>query len=369
VEKITKFKNEVFESVFKDIPVFDCHTHIINKADDMEKLLCLRDMFGFEWMNVLSISGMGDITQNFKCILLKALHPEKNYIFGGLLHSEEASEGGNDYFEQAKKLISMGFDGMKMIEGKPNVRRQLNKSLDDSSFDSYYKFLEEKQIPILFHIADPETFWDVNAVPEWARNAGWFYGDGSYNQREDFYREVDCILTKFPKLKAIFAHFYFLSTDMERASEFLDKWSNVSIDLTPGTEMYVNFSKNPEKWRNFFIKYQDRIIFGTDTCDPEGEVELDNMIKTVNLSRMFLETDKEFQVWDLKLKGMCLSRDILEKIYYKNFFRYVGTEPKKLSVQLAIAECERMINLAVRSSSENIVIDEMRESLSKLARI
>jgi predicted TIM-barrel fold metal-dependent hydrolase len=366
VEEITRFKNEIFESCYKDIPVFDCHTHIINKADDMEKLLCLKGMFGFEWMNVLSISGMGDIAQNLKCILLKALYPEKNYIFGGLLHSEEALTAGDDYSEQAKRLISMGFDGMKIIEGKPNVRRELNKPLDDHSFDSYYNFLEEVQIPVLFHIADPETFWDINAIPEWARNAGWFYGDSSYNQREDFYREVDGILNKFPRLKAIFAHFYFLSTDMERASEFLDKWSNVSIDLTPGTEMYVNFSKDPEKWREFFIKYQDRIIFGTDTCDPEGETELANMINTVNLSRRFLETDKEFQVWDVKLKGIHLEKEILEKIYYKNFFRYVGKEPKKLNLQLSIAECERMIDLAAKSSSNNDVIDEMKEILSKL---
>jgi predicted TIM-barrel fold metal-dependent hydrolase len=366
MKEILKFKGEVYDSVYKDIPVFDSHTHIMNGIEGIEKLTTLKEMFNFKWMNTLSVTAMGDIAQNLKCMLLKTLYPEKNYIFGGLIHENKVLEEGYDYLKQAKNLISLGFEGMKMIEGKPGIRRELKKPLDHPSYDEYYKFLEGEKIPILIHIADPETFWDRQTVPQWAYNNGWFYGDGSYTAKEELYNEVDRVLTKFPKLHAIFAHFYFLSADMDKASEFLDKWENVSIDLTPGTEMYVNFAKQPERWREFFIKYQERIIFGTDVCDPESEEDLQNMIKTVKITRMFLESDKEYQVWDLKLKGIGLEKEVLEKIYYKNFFKYVKDEPKKLNMEAAIEECKRTIDFAVKASVESSVIKEMEDILTIL---
>jgi predicted TIM-barrel fold metal-dependent hydrolase len=366
MEDLLKFKKDVYESSYKDIPVFDSHTHVMKGLEGIEQLVRLKEMFNFKWMNTLSVSAMGDITQNPLCALLKALYPEKNYIFGGLLHVEEVLKEGYDYLSQTKNLISLGFDGMKMIEGKPGVRRELNKPMDDPSYDEYYRFLEEEKITVLLHIADPETFWDRETIPEWAYNNGWFYGDGSYTAKEELYNEVDRLLSKFPKLHAIFAHFYFLSADLEKAAEFLDKWENVSIDLTPGTEMYPNFAKQPERWKEFFVKYQDRIIFGTDVCDYSSDIELENMIKTVKITRMFLETDKEYQVWDLKLKGIALEKEVLEKIYYKNFLRYVGTESKKLDKQAAIEECKRTIDFALKASCENDVIRELEEILAKL---
>lgn len=367
-ESILKFKDEVFESKYKDIPVFDCHTHIMHGMDGIQTAMVLKEMFHFEWMNVLSIP-VWDFAQNLKMMCFKNQYPDKNYIFGGLIHSKEVLEAGYDYATQAKNLHAIGFDGMKMLEGKPEIRKELQKPLDDPSFDEFYKFIEEEKVPILFHIADPEEFWDRDKVPEWAYNNGWFWGDGTYSTKEDLYREVDGILAKFPKLHAIFAHFFFLSADLDRAAAFLDKWENVCIDLTPGIEMFVNLSKNPEKARGFFLKYQDRILFGTDNYDPGNEEELGNMIKTVQIMRQFLETDDQFQVWDLTFKGIKLDREVLEKIYYKNFFNYVNAEPKKLVIEEAIEECRRTIELAKKASVKDSKIEEMNDLLNRLAAV
>ena len=364
-ESIVKFKDDVYESQYKDIPVFDCHTHIMHGPEGIQTAMVIKQMFNFEWMNVLSIP-VWDFAQNLKMMVFKNQFPQKNYIFGGLIHSKEVIGAGYDYATQAKNLLALGFDGMKMLEGKPEIRKDLQKPLDDPSFDEYYRFLEEEKVPILFHIADPEEFWDRDLVPEWAYNNGWFWGDGTYSSKEDLYREVDGILTKFPKLRAIFAHFYFLSADLERAAAFLDKWENVCIDLTPGIEMFVNLSKNPEEARGFFLKYQDRILFGTDNFDPGNEEELGNMIKTVRIMRQFLETDDSFQVWDSTFKGIKLEREVLEKIYYKNFFTYVNAEPKKLILEAAIEECKQTIELAERASVKEDKLEEMNELLNLL---
>jgi hypothetical protein len=79
-----------------------------------------------------------------------------------------------------------------------------------------------------------------------------------------------------------------------------------------------------------------------------------------------LETDDIFQVWDLKFTGIKLDKEVLEKIYYKNFFHYVKTEPKKLVLEAAVEECERLIELAKKASVKNSKIEEMNELLNCL---
>ena len=258
---------------------------------------------------------------NSEALKLKKEMPGKVYLFGSLDYADQSYlEGKVDFKEQARKLFEAGADGMKMLEGKPNTRKSLGIPLHSDIFDSYYSFMERKAYPILMHVADPEEFWDPAKVSKWAKEHGWFWGDGNYPKKEQLYNEADAVLEKFPKLKITFAHFYFLSADITRASKFLDKWKNVSFDITPGWEMYDNFTGKSDEWREFFINYQDRIIFGTDNTPPLKNThkdQLDCCIKAVDKIRDFLETDKEM----FSGRGLKLGRKILGKIYSGNFMK------------------------------------------------
>ncbi|MCK7495462.1 MAG: amidohydrolase family protein [Comamonadaceae bacterium] len=118
-------------------------------------------------------------------------------------------------------------------------------------------------LPILWHVNDPEEFWDAEKIPSWAKSRGWFYGSDTINN-EVQYTQVLNVLERHPNLKIIFAHFFFMSAQLPRLADLLDRYPRICIDLTPGIEMYVNLSKQPEKTRAFFEKYQDRILYGTD---------------------------------------------------------------------------------------------------------
>jgi predicted TIM-barrel fold metal-dependent hydrolase len=258
---------------------------------------------------------------NSEALKLKKEMPDNIYFFGALDYSDKSYlEGKVDFAEQAKRLFEAGADGMKMLEGKPNARKALDIPLYSEVFDTYYSYMERNSYPILMHVADPEEFWDPEKTPAIAKKHGWFWGDGTYPEKEQLYRESETLLEKFPKLKITFAHFYFLSADIQRASKFLDKWKNVSFDITPGWEMYDNFTLKSDEWREFFINYQDRIIFGTDNTPPLKSTyqdQLDNCIKNIVRIRYFLETDKEI----LRGHGLNLDSEILEKIYSGNFLR------------------------------------------------
>lgn len=323
-----------------DNRIIDAHVHIMNSPLGIEAILKLKEELGYSAVNVLSIEAMGDLTQNPVCMLFKALSPD-DYAFGSLWYTPAED---CDHMEQAFRLSDIGFDGIKMIEGKPDVRKAINKPLDDPSYDSFYRYMERNGIPLLLHAADPESFWDEGLVPAWARENGWYYGDGTFASKEKIYSEVEGVLSKFKELKLILAHFFFLSASLERASDFLDAHPNVCLDVTAGTEMYVNFSARAPDWRDFFIKYQDRIIFGTDNSDTTNETDTFNLRTINSLENAFLQEDKQYKAWNLVLTGIDLPFEVLEKIYCKNFLRLIPRKPNKINLKAAIEFCARRLN-------------------------
>ena len=223
----------------------------------------------------------------------------------------------------------------------------------DPYFAEYWERVEELGSPIVWHVNDPEEFWDPELIPDWAKTRDWGYGPDDVG-KEQLYAEVDEVLARHPGLKIMFAHFYFLSADLPRAARFLDEHPSASLDLAPGIEMLYNISRDPEEGRAFFTKHADQIVFGTDLSS--GWTIPESIARAGTVYR-WLESDDEFRVpatadyllgsaEDGVIRGMSLADDVLEKIYRTNFERAVGAEPKPLNVSAAAAACEEMARVA-----------------------
>lgn len=115
-----------------------------------------------------------------------------------------------------------------------------------------YAAAEAAGFPLLMHVADPPELWDPENAPDFAREHGWLYVGEGYPTLEELYGQVEDILTRFPKLTVIFAHFLFLSNDRERAADLLTRHPNAHFDLTPGTEMFLNFAEDPGRMAGIF---------------------------------------------------------------------------------------------------------------------
>ena len=177
------------------------------------------------------------------------------------------------------------------------------------------------------------------------------------------YSEILDVLQNNPTLKVIFAHFFFMSAQLDRLAGYLDQFPNMAVDLTPGIEMYYHFSQNIQKTRDFFMKYQDRILFGTDIgarallVDPANGIQLDESQKRVFVVRSFLEKEGEFHLDEngflfgdskVPLYGLDLPTTVLEKIYYKNFERMTSSKPRKINPPAIVDFCnqvEKMIEI------------------------
>ena len=347
-----------------DVPLLDCHIHFAH-PDFMPGLLKILDEHGVRKFNLVCTPHRARLSLVPDALYLKSHHPQRAYVFGGpdispLFISPDTC--GALFAQDAVRMMGMGCDGIKMIEGKPDMRKMLPiPDFDSPAYEPYWAVVEEKQIPIIFHVNDPEEFWDAPRVPAWARERGWFYGDGTYINNEAQYAQVVRVLERHPRLHIVFAHFFFMSAQLPRLAALLDRFPHINVDLTPGIEMYCNFSQDAHAAREFFVAFQDRILFGTDIgakaliSTPELGIEPRESSLRIELVRRFLEADGEFTLgaengfllgrFAGPFYGLGLPKPILEKIYFHNFEGLAGRLPKALNPQGIVAECDRLTGL------------------------
>ena len=345
---------------FSNRRIIDGHVHFPHFSFDAD-LMSIMETAGIEKVAVVCTPDEKRLSLVPDAMHLKAQFPEKVYVFGGLdisalfMRPDIAGEAFAHYVDVLKE---MGADGIKMIEGKAMNRKQLPiPDFDDPVYAPYWEKMAETQTPLIFHVNDPEEFWDPDRIPDWAREMGWFYGDGSYIDNEDQYRQVLTVLDRHPHLNVTFAHFFFFSAQLERLAEYLDRYPGMHVDLTPGIEMYQNFAKQPQKARDFFIKYQDRILYGTDIgarallADREGGIQKEESLARVEVVRGFLEKDGPFTLQhegflfggkEAVFQGIDLPDAVLDKIYFQNFVDFTGTSPKPLNPEAIVDECQRL---------------------------
>jgi len=287
--------------------------------------------------------------QNLIMMALKTRDTSNIYAFAGLhYHLPNQPKDAEDYLSQVKRYHEMGFDGIKRVESIPWIRKLVGDiPMDSPVYDGFYEYLQKNQIPIFWHVGDPETYWSEEDCPQWAKDKGWTYYDGSYIGNAQMYGEIDIVLERYPKLRIVFDHFYFLSGDLDRAAKFLDKWETVYFTFSPGCEMFYNFSEDPNRTKEFFIKYQDRLMHGTDLGYSEDEweetaqmklKEADNTIKTM---RRFFETNDTFiadpkvgSMWnrgDDTLTGIGLDNHVLRKIYVQNYMKFIARNTRRIN--------------------------------------
>jgi predicted TIM-barrel fold metal-dependent hydrolase len=344
---------------FSDIAVIDAHIHFPH-PDLMDGVLEVLDTTGMARANLVATPDLQLINHNPALIHFKASRPERVTICGALDYTQvfaDPGRAGETLAAQIGTLKGIGFDGLKFVEGKPMIRKMIPLAFDGPEYAGMWAALEEHDFPVVFHVADPEEFWDAERCPDWARAQGWFYDD-SYPAKEDLYAEVDRVLARHPGLRIIFAHFYFLSADLARAGDFLDTHPNVFFDLTPGVEMYFNFAVQLEAARDFFLRYQDQLIYGTDigasaiSQNPSEGLDMLESLGRAWVVRRFLETD---EVYDAPegvghwlgmdaggFHGIGLEPEVLVRIYRANAEKVFGATPVDLDREAALAELERM---------------------------
>jgi len=352
-------------------PVIDCHLHM-RQAHGAPAMRALLRQAQLRAVSIAAIPAYHDEGpgQNIGGLLAKVANPGRVFLFGGMQYDHpRLPVEAMDLLGQVQRLVAAGADGIKMIEGKPGTRLECgNIPLDSPVYDGVYGYLEANQIPLLSHVADPPSLWDPARCPEWAVSSGCEWYRPEYPTLERLRAEVAHLLTKFPRLRVIFAHFYFLSEDVTAAARFLDDYPNANLDVTPNPDMYHHFGQQPAVWRDFFTTYQDRIFFGTDNTCYRKVQTVEAAAEKLKRMRRLYETDETVQIWNMSFHGIALSPPVLEKLYYRNYQRLVGVTPKAVDRALAVAECAEVIAFAEARPAYHAQIPAYRRIMQRLAQ-
>ena len=341
--------------------IVDSHVHIYMNVQERLKLMFDEaKSFGIDEMALQSLASYCEGTEAEN---LDIFHIKNNPAGVKIRAFPSLHEFGQfsriPYEKQLEKIFALNPDGIKFLQMKPNVRRAIGKGLCDKSYDKALSLIEERGTPITLHCADPETFWDATKVTPSAIKQGWFYGDGTYLGFDELHEETLKMLDKHPRLKVILAHFFFLDESYDEACRVLEKYPNVYFDLTPHGRIYQSLSKDPTLWREFFVRYQDRIIFGTD-ADNAREYNR-NIYKTICWS---LSCEGGSYIFPGFCKGevgksLMLDDEIIGKIVEKNFLSLAGNEPTVTDNGILLDFTERVYALikddaALKEQSERL---------------
>jgi Amidohydrolase len=351
---------------------FDSVRHYSRLMSDMRRT-------GANQFCVLVIERFDRSPRGFKqaeAIWLKLQEPERAFVFGGIDYTGLFDRGDGlqvPFVEQLETIRAFGMDGVKLISGKPNVRHAIGHALDAPVFEPMFQWLEDTGFPLLWHVGDPPEFWHENQVSRWAREKGWWY-ESHIPPKSQIDREIETVFARHPGLNLILPHFYFLSDRLEDAARLLERYPRYYLDLAPGVEMLHNFTKNYEQARDFFERFQDRIIFGTDI----GLLEHCNSPDRGVMVRRFLETDDIFPVPEdpcmtpddrPNLHGLALSSRAVEQITSENFYRVVGQrKPRAFEKSALVDALQRLVDSnrrhAYSNETEQLVLDQLAPAMA-----
>jgi len=221
---------------------------------------------------------------------------------------------------QVRDAVSRGARGLKVLKDLGlTVRDESGQvvAIDDPRLDPIWAECGRLGIPVAIHAADPEAFFhpvdganeryeELIANPEWS-----FSGPG-YPAHHSILEALCRTLAKHPD--TIFIGLHLIKPEnLDYVSGILDRFSNVSVEF--GARQ-AELGRQPRRASEFFSKYQDRILFGTD--HPVSEA----MYQTY--FRWLESADEYFEYWGYprqgrwKIYGLALPDQILEKIYHLN---------------------------------------------------
>ena len=144
---------------------------------------------------------------------------------------------------------------------------------------------------------------------------------------EDLMGARDRFVAAHPRLRFVGAHLASLEYDVDRIAAFLDRFPNASVDLAARmSQVQYQSVRDREKVRDFFIRYQDRLLYGTDlTFGPEADpAEFRREAHAVwSADWRYLATGQtqRVEMLDADVAGLALPRAVIDKIYYANAAR------------------------------------------------
>jgi predicted TIM-barrel fold metal-dependent hydrolase len=333
-------------------PLIDFHTHISGstKSDRGVELSPSREYFGsaeelLAVMDRKNLRAMVNLTGGYEKGLAEAVmkydraHPGRFYTFTEPSYSRfkepNYPKAQEEAIEQAHRDGACGLKILKTLGLylRENITSGTLVKIDDPRFDPMWDACGQLNIPVAIHVSDPIAFFtptdrfneryeELNNHPDWS-----FYG-GDFPSNAELLAARNRVMARHAKTQFVVLHVGNFAEDLQYVSENLDRFPNMHVDIAA---RIGELGRQPRTARNFFDRYQDRILFGTDAT-PHGDEYPQQVFndKLYEIYFRFLETDDEYFDYAparvppqgrWRIYGINLPEPILNKVYFDNAAR------------------------------------------------
>lgn len=330
------------EQDFYTTKKIDSHIHIRNTNVTIAHL-AKTDNFHLINVNVNHTDSSLKLQKAFTKYQVEA-NPERiSWIDAFSMKNWDSPNWEIETIQMLKESFAKGALGIKIWKNIGMVEKDANGQLimiDNPRFDPVIQYVISQNKTILGHLGEPRNCWlpleqmTVNNDRNYFRSYPKFhmYLHPEMPSYEAHIDARDRFLVRHPQLRFVGAHLGSLEYDVDSLAKRLDKFPNMGVDIAERLgQIQVQSQTDYQKIRNFVLKYQDRIIYGTDlvlwnTSDP-------NFAKTRFHNRWLEEwkyftSDEKMTVEQVngEFQGLKLPKKVIDKIYYKNAIKWFGME-------------------------------------------
>ena len=201
---------------------------------------------------------------------------------------------------------------------------------DDPRFEPVYRNIAAHNKTLVIHAADPDVAWDsrystATSARYFAENPQWeMTKKPDAPQKIAILQARDHLLAMNPDLRVVGAHLGSMENQLDDLASRFDLYPNFAVDTAARVG---RFARQPrDKVRAFILKYQDRILYGTDLHFSAGATDQAVAHGWENRYAMdwrYFATDDTFEYQGIKVEGLNLPLPVLKKLYHDNAVRWI----------------------------------------------
>lgn len=245
--------------------------------------------------------------------------------------------------ERIQKTFEQGALGIKIWKNIGMTYRDENGEFimaDHPRLEPIFRFVQEQGKTLMAHLGEPRNCWlaleemTVNNDRTYFKNHPEYhmYLHPEYPSYEEQVEARDNLLSRFPDLRFVGAHLGSVEWSVDELARRLDRFPNMAVDLAARMgHLQVQSQQDRKKVRDFLIRYQDRIIYGTDLAisgDSDPEKVKVNAIAAWQRDWKYLVSEEWMEVGEVDgtFQGLHLPRAVVDKIYYHNAVKWFGID-------------------------------------------
>jgi predicted TIM-barrel fold metal-dependent hydrolase len=311
-------------------PVIDSHNHTTVSASNIEQLIAEMDRLNLRVLvNLSGGSNPAQVKQRVDFIRAST-YPDRFRVFASVAWN---GAGGQGWAEKAvadlEESVRNGAIGLKVFKDlglRATKADGTRLHVDDPVLKPIWELCARLNVPVLIHTAEPQAFFSpLDYTNERWLELALFPDRRNFTPGqptfEDLVGERDRMYAANPKTRYIGAHFDWYGNDLARAARQLEQLPNLVLDV--GAVLY-DFGRQPRAAREFFIKYQDRILFGKDSYQAS---EYPYYWRVFETGDEYFDYYRDYHAF-WKLYGMDLPDAVLKKLYFQNALRVTPGLPQ-----------------------------------------